>query len=232
MNLLHVENLTKIFNIHILSDKIIEGFRGVSFSVPQGTSLGISGPSGTGKSSVLKCIYGTYITTSGAIWYESAQFGKVNMAEAEPNVITRIRENEIGYITQFLKVIPRVTALDIVSEPLVLKGTDREQARETAAKLLLKLGIPEKLFGAYPATFSGGEQQRVNIAMAVIKAPRLLILDEPTASLDIKATETVLSVLEELREKGTTMIGIFHQPQILELFSDTIYKISSIGGRS
>jgi alpha-D-ribose 1-methylphosphonate 5-triphosphate synthase subunit PhnL len=227
MNLLTVDGLSKTFLIHILGGKVIDGFSPISFSVPQGTSLGISGPSGAGKSSVLKCIYGTYIPSAGDIWYESNHFGKVNLARAEVTLISRIRECEIGYITQFLKVLPRVTALDIVAAPLVNDGKPAAEARDTAAALLTRLGIGSHLFDAYPATFSGGEQQRVNIARAVIRAPRLLILDEPTASLDAVTTRAVLAVLEELRAKGTTMIGIFHQQEILAEFSDAIVTLSA-----
>lgn len=227
MALLNVESINKTFTIHILSGKIIEGFDDVSFTVTSGSALGISGPSGSGKSSVLKCIYGTYLTTRGDIWYESPRFGRLNLARTPVTVINRIREKEIGYITQFLKVIPRVSALDIVSTPLVEAGESRESARSAAEELLDQLGIPERLFEAYPATFSGGEQQRVNIARAIIKAPRLLILDEPTASLDADTTAVVLDILLALRKKGTTMIGIFHQPEILARFSDAIYRMKS-----
>lgn len=230
MNLLTIQNLSKVFTIHILEGKVIEGFKNASFSLSQGRSLGISGPSGAGKSSVLKCIYGTYITTSGDIWYESSQFGKVNLAYADVTLISRIREREIGYITQFLKVIPRVSAVDIVAAPILCEGVTREDARNQAQSLLTRLGIGPHLFDAYPSTFSGGEQQRVNIARAVIKAPRLLILDEPTASLDSVATAAVLDILKELRQKGTTMIGIFHQREILEAFSDDIYTLNSTAG--
>ena len=221
--MLHIENIKKSFVLHQLGRKVIEGFDNVYFSVAQGTSLGISGPSGIGKSSVLKCIYRTYTTTSGSIWYESSQFGKVDLANESVTTISRIREGEIGTITQFLKVIPRISARDIVAEPLITAGIAINEARARAEELLIRLGIPSTLFDAYPSTFSGGEQQRVNIARAVIKMPRLLILDEPTASLDSVTTGTVLQILQELRLKGCTMIGIFHQQETLCEFSDSIY---------
>lgn len=226
--MVEVKNLSKIFTVHILNDKIIEGFKPVSFTLQQGFSLGISGPSGAGKSSILKCIYRTYTPTSGSIIYESSQFGKIDLATADEHTIIKVRENEIGYITQFLKVIPRVTAVDIVAEPLVNFGEDEKIAQEKAKQILERLFIPKKLFEAYPATFSGGEQQRVNIARACLKAPRFLILDEPTASLDTKTTQVVLDILKELRKNGTTMIGIFHQRETLEEFSDNILYIEPI----
>lgn len=128
-------------------------------------------------------------------------------------------------ITQFLKVLPRISAIDLVAEPLLNSGLTREAALDCAAELLARLGIPSTLWDAFPVTFSGGEQQRVNIARAVIRSPRLLILDEPTASLDARTTEVVLEILEELRNKGCTMIGIFHQNDTLHKFSDVIYSM-------
>ncbi|MCX7821456.1 MAG: phosphonate C-P lyase system protein PhnL [Brevinematales bacterium] len=224
--MLKVENLSKSFKIHHLSGKNIEGFKNVNFELKQGSSLGISGPSGAGKSSILKCIYRTYIPSEGNLWYESEIFGKVNLATLKDHLITKIREFEIGYISQFLKVIPRVSALDIVANPLIVEGVSEKEAKERARELLLRLGIPQNLFDAYPATFSGGEQQRINIAKAIIKTPRILLLDEPTASLDSKTANTVLELFKELRMKGCTMIGIFHDIELLHKFSDEIYYLS------
>jgi alpha-D-ribose 1-methylphosphonate 5-triphosphate synthase subunit PhnL len=223
--MLKVDNLSKTFNIHILNDKVIEGFGSVSFSVKEGNSLGISGPSGAGKSSIMKCIYRRYIPTTGNIHYESSQFGNVNLTDVSEHIILKIRENEIGYITQFLRVIPRVPCVDVVAEPLVSAGTKIEDARDRAREILNRLGIPMKLFEAYPSTFSGGEQQRVNIAKAVIRRPRLLMVDEPTASLDRKAISVVLDIFSELKKSGTTMIGIFHDKEVLGEFSDDIYNL-------
>jgi alpha-D-ribose 1-methylphosphonate 5-triphosphate synthase subunit PhnL len=226
--MLKVENLSKSFNIHILDEKIIEGFRNVNFTLDEGRSLGISGPSGAGKSSIIKCIYRKYIPTGGDIYYESSQFGKVNLSNASENIILKIREHEIGYISQFLRVIPRVPCVDIVSEPLVDSGVTVLDARRKAIDILDRLEIPKKLYGAYPSTFSGGEQQRINIARAVIKRPRLLLLDEPTASLDRKSTSIAVEMFAELKKNGTTMIGIFHDREVLERFSDEIYELEMI----
>lgn len=224
--MIKVENLSKTFTIHTLNKKIIEGFRDVNFFVPKGSALGISGPSGVGKSSILKCIYRTYIPTNGDIWYDSSIFNSVNLCKLRDYQIIKIRENEIGYISQFFKVIPRVPAIDIVSEPLISDGISKQEAQKIAKDLLKRLGITENLFDAYPSTFSGGEQQRVNIARAVIKMPRLLLLDEPTASLDTKSTKIVLEILNELKSAGCTMIGIFHDPDLLKKFSDQIYELN------
>lgn len=221
--MLKIENLSKKFKMHHLGKREIKGFAQISLEVEQGRSLGISGPSGSGKSSVLKCIYRTYLPSSGDIWYKSSRFGTINLAREAVNVISAVRKLEMGCITQFFKVIPRVTAVDIVAAPLVQAGTDQKKAGKQAALLLERLGIASELFETFPATFSGGEQQRVNIARAVIKAPRILLMDEPTASLDSATTGIVLKILKELREKGTTMIGVFHQQETLREFSDAIF---------
>jgi alpha-D-ribose 1-methylphosphonate 5-triphosphate synthase subunit PhnL len=221
-----VENLSKTFTLHILGDKKIEACRDVSFHVPPGGFLGLAGPSGAGKSTVLKCLYRTYLTGSGAIHYQSAAHGPVDLARLPDRAVIDIRHREMGYVSQFLKVIPRVSALDVVMEPIVSRnGVTREVARRRAIELLERLRIPARLLDAYPATFSGGEQQRVNIARAVSWQPRLLLLDEPTASLDRDSVNIVLDLLKELRERGTTMIGIFHDPELLQKVTDAVYHI-------
>ena len=173
----------------------------------------------------MKCIYRKYLSNSGNIFYESSQFGNVDLTNASEHVILKIRENEIGFISQFLCVIPRVPCVDIVSEPLISKGVEVNEANDIAKELLSRLGIPKRLYEAFPSTFSGGEQQRVNFAKEVISKPRLLLLDEPTASLDKKAITIVLEILHELKKTGTTMIGIFHDKEVLKDFSDEIYKL-------
>ena len=222
-----VENLGKTFTLHILGDKKIKACSNVSFHVPPGGFLGLSGPSGAGKSTVLKCMYRTYLASSGAIRYQSASHGLVDLATLPDQAVIDIRHREMGYVSQFLKVIPRVSALDVVMEPILSRnGVSREAARERAISLLERLRIPAHLFDAYPATFSGGEQQRVNIARAVSWQPRLLLLDEPTASLDRDSVAIVLDILRELREEGTTMIGIFHDAGLLQSVTDSVVHIS------
>lgn len=224
--MISVDNLSKYFTLHILGEKRIEACRDVSFRVPPGGFLGLAGPSGAGKSTVLKCLYRTYLATGGAIRYDSAAVGPVDLATLPDRAVIDIRHREMGYVSQFLKVIPRVSALDVVMEPILTRnGVSRETARERAIHLLEQLRIPEHLFDAYPATFSGGEQQRINIARAVSWKPRLLLLDEPTASLDKDSVGIVLEILRELREEGTTMIGIFHDTALLQSVTDSVYTI-------
>jgi alpha-D-ribose 1-methylphosphonate 5-triphosphate synthase subunit PhnL len=222
-----VQKLKKQFTLHILNDKQLEACSDVSFSVPTGSFLGLAGPSGAGKSTVLKCIYRTYLPSNGAIWYNSAEAGKVDLASLPDREVIAIRTREMGYVSQFLKVVPRVSALEIVMEPIMARnGVSRAEARERAAGLLERLRIPARLFDAYPATFSGGEQQRINIAHAVSWKPRLLLLDEPTASLDKESVGIVVEILQELRAAGTTMIGIFHDHDLMTSVTDAVYQIN------
>lgn len=221
-----VEQLSKNFTLHILGEKNISACRNVSFNVPKGSFLGLSGPSGAGKSTVLKCIYRTYLPGSGSVWYDSAEYGRIDLATLPDRAVIDIRTREMGYVSQFLKVIPRVSALDVVMEPILARnGVSRDEARIRAVGLLERLRIPEHLFDAYPATFSGGEQQRINIAHAVSWKPRLLLLDEPTASLDSGSVELVLDILRELRREGTTMIGIFHDTELMASVTDSVFTI-------
>lgn len=230
LTLLKVDNLSKVFNIHIIGDKVIEGCNDISFVVERGEFLGISGPSGAGKSTILKCIYRTYLPTDGDIWYDSVLYGQVNLAAIADHMVIGLRHKEIGYVSQFLKVIPRVSAIDIVAEPLLLKnGASPEEAKTKAGGLLERLNIPKKLFDAYPVTFSGGEQQRVNIARAIIWKPRLLLLDEPIASLDKGSAAIVVDLLKELRGEGTSMIGIFHDNELMQSITNRICKVNSGG---
>ncbi|MGA7562980.1 MAG: phosphonate C-P lyase system protein PhnL [Desulfobaccales bacterium] len=224
--MLALDNLTKTFHIHTLGGKVIEALRGISLKVAPGEFLGLSGPSGAGKSTILKCIYRTYLPTAGDIWYESRDCGRINLATTANRTVLGLRSRELGYVSQFFHVIPRVSALEVVAEPLVTRnGILPSVARRKAAELLQRLQIPPSLMDAYPATFSGGEQQRVNIAKAVIWKPRLLLLDEPTASLDLQATAVVMEILRELKEEGTTMIGIFHRQDMVRQITDRLYEI-------
>jgi alpha-D-ribose 1-methylphosphonate 5-triphosphate synthase subunit PhnL len=223
--LLAVENLEKRFISHVLGGKPIIGFRKISFTVPRGTALGLAGPSGHGKSSVLKCIYRTYGASSGQILYDSKTFGPVQLTDLPENQVLALRRDEIGYVTQFLSVLPRVSTRDVVAEPLVNAGMPEADARKQAGTLLHRLRIDPELHDAYPATFSGGEKQRVNLARAIIHPPRLLLLDEPTASLDVDALAIVLQLLSELKNRGTTMIAIFHDKSIMDRLMDTTFTM-------
>jgi len=225
--MLQIENLSKSFTLHMLAQKRIQGFSDISFQVASGQALVLSAPSGFGKSSILKCIYRTYLPSKGRICYTSASMGEVDLATLDEHRVIRLRRSEISYVTQFLKVLPRVTTVDIVADPLIVQGVSAKEARDTARQFLTRLNIPSRLFDAFPVTFSGGEQQRVNIARAVIGRPRLLLLDEPTASLDPSATTVVLEMLHELKVQGTSMVAVFHDRDVAERIADNFYLLSS-----
>jgi alpha-D-ribose 1-methylphosphonate 5-triphosphate synthase subunit PhnL len=224
-NILELKGLSKHFTMHILKGKVIRGFNNVSFSLAKGEALGLVGPSGTGKSSVLKCIYRTYIPTSGKIIYNSLSLGVINLAKASDEQVLVLRKNEIGYVSQFLRVVPRVTAIDVVAEGLLRKGVPEDEARRIAGEYLTRLGISKELWDAFPSTFSGGEQQRLNIARAVVVKPRLLLLDEPTASLDYATKKLVLDLLLELKNEGISIIGTFHDLEAMSRVVDKTYKM-------
>ncbi len=225
--MLEIEQLSKTFHIHSLGRKRIQALEDVSFQVAAGEFWGVAGPSGIGKSTLLKCIYRTYLSSGGRIWYDSRRWGRIDLARAAHQVILEVRQTEIGYVSQFLQVLPRVTALDLVAEPLLLKnGLSTGEARKIAAGFLERLQIPSNLFEAYPVTFSGGEQQRLNLARAVIWKPRLLLLDEPTASLDPQSIAIVVDILKQLKEQGTTLIGISHHDDLMQAIIDRVYALS------
>ncbi|KJS31923.1 MAG: hypothetical protein VR64_10450 [Desulfatitalea sp. BRH_c12] len=223
--MLRVENIQKHFISHVLNGKEVVGFRSVSFKVLPGMALGLSGPSGCGKSSILKCIYRTYLTGMGKIIYNSQTFGTVDLAVLPENEILALRRKEIGYVSQFLSVVPRQPAAEVVAAPLVEEGVSRAVALQRARGLLDRLNIGARLHAAYPATFSGGEKQRVNLSRAIIRPPRLLLLDEPTASLDAASMQVVLDLLLEIKARGTTIIAIFHDQAIMDRLMDDIYTM-------
>jgi len=221
--ILSVRNLQKHFTMHILGRKQFTGCAGISFELKEGEFLGITGPSGAGKSTVLKCIYRTYIPSAGEILYRSARYGLINLPTVPEQVILDLRREEIGYVSQFLKVMPRVPAVDVLAERLWRKGQAVEEGREAARLYLERMGIARELWDAYPATFSGGEQQRVNLARALIVRPKLLLIDEPTASLDSKTKTVVIDLLKELKEQGTGMVVIYHDPAAMRKLVDRTF---------
>ena len=218
--MLHVIGLSKEFLMHIRGGKKIVSFRNVSFSLKKGEFLGLTGPSGIGKSSLLKCIYRTYIPTAGKILYTTEPGEIVNLADADEHAILDLRESEIGYISQFLHVIPRVSAFDVIAGALASKGFNRRLCEEKAGEYLRRVGIPQTLWEMYPSTFSGGEKQRLNIIHAIISKPRLLLLDEPTASLDANTKREVIALIEDLKKEGTSMIGVFHDHETMKKLAD------------
>jgi alpha-D-ribose 1-methylphosphonate 5-triphosphate synthase subunit PhnL len=223
--MLVVNNISKHFTMHIRGGVCIPSFSGVSFKVRQGALLALTGPSGIGKSSVLKCIYRTYLPSLGQILYRSANGEEIDLAVAEDWDIITLRQTEIGYVSQFFHVMPRVPALEILMEPLIAGGASGGEAREQAEAMLSRVGLEKSLWEMYPSTFSGGEKQRLNIVRAVITKPRLLLLDEPTASLDRGYKEKIMEMILALKAEGTAMIGVFHDRDALLRLSDNRYDL-------
>jgi alpha-D-ribose 1-methylphosphonate 5-triphosphate synthase subunit PhnL len=179
-------------------------------AVHEGEFVGITGKSGSGKSTILKLIYRSYLPQAGSIIYHSKVFGKTDLAKTSERRIIYLRRFEIGYVSQFLRVIPRTSARSIVEKAVLEMGESESAARKKAEQMLEHFELAPELWDSYPATFSGGEKLRLNIARAMIKEPRLLLLDEPTASLDAHSKGKVRELISLLKEKGTTMLGIFH----------------------
>ena len=223
--ILDIQNYAKTFHLHE-RDKFIPSASHVNLSVYPGKLTALIGPTGAGKSSVLKGIYRTYLPSSGRLLYRDAQGHITDLALASEHQVLALRRREIGFVTQFLHCLPRKSALDVVAEPLFARGVVAEEARGRAADLLAQLAVPSHLWNVPPATFSGGEKQRVNLARGLIAQPRLLLLDEPTASLDPATTERVVAHIESLKDTGIAMLAIFHHPDLVKRLADDVIELS------
>ena len=210
--MLRARGIAKTFVLHTQGGEPIPALRGVDLDVWRGECVALVGPSGAGKSTLLRCLYGNYLASAGSIRLrdEASQHRHIVLTGASAHDVMRMRREVIGYVSQFLRVIPRVTTLDIVAEPLVARGIEMDEARRRAGAWLARLNIPERLWQLAPATFSGGEQQRVNIARGLIAEHPVLLLDEPTASLDASNRAIVADIVVEARERGAAIVGIFH----------------------
>ena len=222
---LNVENLQKGFTLHNRGGVFVHGFSRINFSLQCGQLLALHGPSGAGKSSILKTIYRTYLADSGHVYFHRNDGTDVDLANCTESKVLDLRRREIGFVTQFLKILPRISALDAVAHPLIEIGTAEDEAKDTARQMLIKLGIREELFSLSPLTFSGGEQQRVNIARGIIAPKELVLLDEPTASLDHQSSEVVLELLDQLKSRKIAMIAIFHDQRKIEQVADIAIQI-------
>ncbi|HTH97951.1 MAG TPA: phosphonate C-P lyase system protein PhnL [Stellaceae bacterium] len=223
---IEVVDLAKSFTIHARDGLTIAVFNGLSLHVRAGECVALHGPSGSGKSTLLRALYANYKPDRGQVLVRHGQ-NLVDMASASPREVLAVRRLSLGYVSQFLRVIPRVPALDVVAQPAIDLGTDPNAARDKAAALLTRLRIAERLWRLPPATFSGGEQQRVNIARGFSVDYPALLLDEPTASLDAENRATVGDLILEARERGAAIVGIFHDAEIRERVSTSIFDIQS-----
>ena len=203
--MIELKNVSKTFTLHNQGSAVIEVISDVSFAVAAGECVALTGASGAGKSTLMRMIYGNYLTQAGEI-----RIGDLDIVRAEPREIIKLRRDVLGYVSQFLRVVPRVPTLDVVAEPLRALGVQADDAQDRASALLSQLNIPERLWSLSPTTFSGGEQQRVNIARGFAHTYPAMLLDEPTASLDAANREVVLSLIEDAKARGAAIIGIFH----------------------
>ena len=223
-DMLRIDNLAKTFLLHNQGAKKLPVFQNISFQVKAGECLVLTGASGTGKSTLLRAIYANYLVQSGTINIRHENKW-VDLASASPHEVLNIRKKTLGYVSQFLRVIPRISTIELVCEPLIVQGKLIKPAKTRAKKLLNKLSIPESLWDLPPATFSGGEQQRVNIARTLIQDYPILLLDEPTASLDESNRDAVIELINETRNQGTAIVGIFHDKYVRESVGTKMFNV-------
>ena len=220
--MISIKNVSKSFVLHNQGSAEIPVMQGASLQVAPGECVSLVGVSGAGKSTLMRMIYGNYLTASGRI-----MVGDVDVASAAPREIIQLRRRTLGYVSQFLRVVPRVSTLDVVAEPLLATGTERGVAITQAKTLLTRLNIPERLWALSPTTFSGGEQQRVNIARGFAFPYPALLLDEPTASLDPTNRATVLAMIAEAKARGAAIIGIFHDHAARDEICDHQFDVTA-----
>ena len=225
-----VSEVFKSFTMHLRDGIELPVVRNVNFSVQAGECVVLGGPSGIGKSSILKMLYGNYTIDSGQILIKH-EGQMVDIGSAAPRTVLEVRHRSLGYVSQFLRTVPRVAAVDVVAEPLLARKVPVEEARERAGELLSKLNLPRELWSLPPATFSGGEQQRVNIARGFITDHAILLLDEPTASLDAANRKVVVEMIRQKKAEGTALLGIFHDEEVREAVADRILDVSQFSPR-
>ena len=223
--LLQLTGVSKSFTMHLQDGIRLPVVAGVAFTVDAGECVALAGPSGAGKSSVLKMVFGNYRCDAGEILVRH-NGEQIDVARADPRAILKLRRTTIGYVSQFLRAVPRVAAIDVVAEPLVASGVARDDARARAGVLLARLNVPERLWSLPPATFSGGEQQRVNIARGFLPDLPILLLDEPTASLDADNRAIVMNLINEKKKCGTAIASIVHDDDVRARTADRVIDIT------
>ncbi|WP_043364192.1 phosphonate C-P lyase system protein PhnL [Belnapia sp. F-4-1] len=221
---IRTEGLGKSFTLHLQGGVRIPVLEGVDLSVAAGECVALAGPSGAGKSTLMRLLYGNYGAAAGRILIRH-HGAEVDLAAADARLVREVRRETLGYVSQFLRVIPRVPTLDIVAEPLMARGVAREAARPRAAELLAQLNLPARLHGLPPATFSGGEQQRVNLARGFAPGYPVLLLDEPTASLDAGNRAVVVGLIRAAKAAGSAIIGIFHDTEVRDQVADRLFEV-------
>jgi alpha-D-ribose 1-methylphosphonate 5-triphosphate synthase subunit PhnL len=225
--MINIENLCKSFTLHNQNAAVIPVMAGANLAVGRGECVGLIGASGAGKSTLIRMVWGNYLAASGSI-----HVGNLDVVTASPRQIIALRRETLGYVSQFLRVVPRVPTLDVVAEPLLNLGVPAGSARARAAELLARLNIPQRLWELSPTTFSGGEQQRVNIARGFAHPFPALLLDEPTASLDAANREVVLGLIEEAKARGAAILGIFHDEGARDRVCDRLIDVRAFTPRA
>ena len=223
--MLRTEGLAKTFTLHLRGGMQLPVLSGIDLEIRSGECVVLSGPSGAGKSTLMRSLYGNYRAEAGRIMVRHAG-EMVDIATAEPRTILAIRRQTLGYVSQFLRVVPRVGTLDIVADELITRGTEPEAARIAAGALLLRLNIPRRLHAIPPATFSGGEQQRVNLARGFIAGHPILLLDEPTASLDAENRAVVVGMIQDAKASGTAIVAICHDSGVRDAIADRLFPLT------
>ena len=208
--ILSVRDLQKQFVLHAIDGRVVPALDGIDLDVRAGEHVALAGTSGAGKSSLLKCIYRTYLPTSGRVLYRRADGIETDLVQLPDAELAHLREHEIGYVSQFLRAEPRRGVLDVVARSGIRRGMDHGEAFEAAALALTRVNIAERLWQTYPTLLSGGEKQRVNLAAGTIEPPRLLLLDEPVSALDPENREAVLDMIAQLTTKGVAVLAVFH----------------------
>ncbi|MFC4259486.1 phosphonate C-P lyase system protein PhnL [Marinobacter lacisalsi] len=224
--MIQVENLNKRFTLHNQGGVSYPVLNNVSFEVNAGECVVLDGRSGSGKSTLLRSLYANYKPQSGHIRMRH-QGALIDLTTASAREVLAIRRQTLGYVSQFLRVIPRVSALEVVMEPLRNLGVDRDTCRQRAASLLQQLNVPETLWHLPPSTFSGGEQQRVNIARGFVVDYPVLLLDEPTASLDAQNRDVVITLIHQARQRGAAIVGIFHDADVRDHLADRTIPVGN-----
>ncbi|MFA6264904.1 MAG: phosphonate C-P lyase system protein PhnL [Pseudolabrys sp.] len=225
MPALELKDVAKTFIMHLQGGLKLPVLHDVSFAADAGQCVVLTGPSGAGKSSILKLIYGNYRCDEGAILVRDGDT-RVDLATAPPRRILAVRRRSLGYVTQFLRAVPRVSALDIVAEPLIAEGAVAAEATEAAAAMLTRFNVPERLWSLPPATFSGGEQQRINLARGLLPEHPILLLDEPTASLDAANRAVVVDIVRERKARGAAIVAIVHDEQVRDDIADVAVDVT------
>jgi alpha-D-ribose 1-methylphosphonate 5-triphosphate synthase subunit PhnL len=223
---LQVQDLSKSFTLHHQGEVSFHAFEHISFDVTSGECVVLVGESGAGKSTLLRCLYANYLSDSGNIVFHDGDNG-YRLNDLSQRSMIRLRRHKIAYVSQFLRVIPRVPALSIVIQPLLELGFPETQADERARQLLQRLHIPERLWSLSPTTFSGGEQQRINIAREFAVLRPLMLLDEPTASLDAENRQTVIELILEAKAEGCAIVGIFHDEESRAQVADRLFYLNT-----